>query len=95
MDRGRVFPTTVGTPTARQNLARRSFKPLIRAAKVPNLRFHDMRHTFATLMLKNRADLNTVSRMLGHSSVKITLDVYGHVVPGMQKEALKSLDELF
>jgi integrase len=95
MDRGLVFPTTVGTPTARQNLARRSFKPLIRAAKVPNIRFHDMRHTFATLMLKNRSDLNTVSRMLGHSSVKITLDVYGHVVPGMQKEALKSLDELF
>lgn len=46
-------------------------------------------------MLRNRADLNTVSRLLGHSSVKITLDVYGHVVPGMQKEVQKSLDELF
>ena len=94
-DRGLVFPTAVGTPSSRQNLARRDFKPLIRAAGVPEVRFHDMRHTFATLMLKNRADLNTVSKMLGHSSVKVTLDVYGHIVPGMQKEALQSLDGLF
>ena len=65
--------------------ARRAFAAQKSAAKVPDIRFHDMRHTFATLMLRNRADLNTVSRMLGHSSVKITLDVYGHVVPGMQK----------
>lgn len=76
---------------ARQNLPRRSFKP----PRMPNIRFHDMRHAFATLIRKNRADPNTVSRMLGHSSVEITLDVYAHLMPGMQSEALGRLDGVF
>jgi integrase len=60
------------------------------------MRFHDLRHTCATLMLRSsNADLGTVSKMLGHSSVKVTLDVYAHVMPGQQKEALRSLDGLF
>lgn len=95
-DQGLVFASTTGTPIRRQNLQRRSFKPLLARADLPDVRFHDLRHTFATLMLQSPgADINTVSRMLGHSSVKVTLDVYAHVMPGMQKEALKSLDGLF
>jgi integrase len=95
-DQGLVFATTVGSPIRRQNLQRRSFKPLLERAGLPDIRFHDLRHTFATLMLRSpTADINTVSKMLGHSSVKVTLDVYAHVMPGMQKQALKGLDSLF
>lgn len=62
---------------------------------MPEIRFHDVRQTFATLMLKDRADRNSVSKMLGHSPVKVTHDVYGHVVPGMRRDALQSLNGIF
>ena len=94
-DHGLVFATTTGTPIRRQNLHRRHFKPLLKEAGLPDVRFHDLRHTFATLTLANGADLNTVSKMLGHASIKTTLDIYAHVIPGMQKRALSALDGLF
>ena len=94
-DYGLVFSTTVGTPIRRQNLQRRSFKPLLEEAGLPDIRFHDLRHTFASIALGRGANINTVSKMLGHSSVKITLDVYGHLMPGMQSEALGHLDGVF
>ena len=84
-----------GSPIRRQNLHRRSFKPLLEMAGLPNIRFHDLRHTFASIALCRGANINTVSKMLGHSSVKITLDVYGHLMPGMQAEALEHLDGMF
>jgi integrase len=56
LDRGLVFPTTVGTPTARQNLARRSFKPLIRAAKVPDIRFHDVMRRAQIILASHRGE---------------------------------------
>lgn len=94
-DYGLVFASTVGTPIRRQNLHRRSFKPLLRKAALPDIRFHDLRHTFASLTLAKGANINTVSKMLGHSSVKITLDVYGHLMPGAQGAALGALDGVF
>ena len=57
-------------------------------------RFHDLRHTFATLMLLAGVHPKIVSEMLGHSSVAFTLDVYSHVVGGWQKAAMKRLDEM-
>lgn len=94
-DRDLVFPSTTGTPIRRQNLYRRSFKPLLEEARLPDIRFHDLRHTFASIALSKGANINTVSKMLGHSSVKVTLDVYGHLMPGMQAEALGHLDGVF
>jgi integrase len=94
-DQGLVFSSTTGTPLRRQNIHDRSFKPLLRGAGLPDIRFHDLRHTAATLMLQRGANIKTVSEMLGHSSVRITLDIYAHVLPGMQEEALKTLDGIF
>jgi integrase len=92
---GLVFSSTAGTPIRRQNLHRRSFKPLLEEAGLPDIRFHDLRHTFTSIALGRGANINTVSKMLGHSSVKVTLDVYGHLMPGMQSEALGHLDGVF
>ena len=80
-------PTDPGTLT--HNFAR-----IARRAGLQGVRFHDLRHTFATLMLLAGVHPKIVSEMLGHSSVAFTLDVYSHVVGGWQKAAMKRLDEV-
>jgi len=61
---------------------------------LPDIRFHDLRHNAATLMLMNGIPLIIVSRRLGHSKLSVTLDIYGHYLPGMQKEVAALMDEL-
>ena len=55
------------------------------------MRFHDLRHTCATLLLAERVNPKVVSEMLGHSSVAITLDIYAHVLPDMQQDAVTAI----
>jgi len=88
-----VFPSLTGNPTDQRNLIR-FFKRLLKRAGLPDIRFHDLRHTAATLMLLNGIPLIVVSRRLGHSKPSVTLDIYGHYIPGMQKEAAAMMDEL-
>jgi integrase len=79
----------------RQNLARRSFKLLLVQADLPPIRFHDLRHTAATLLLIANVHPKVVSEMLGHAKVSITLDMYSHVLPTMQQESADKIDEMF
>jgi len=72
----------------------RFFKDLLQQAGLPNIRFHDLRHTATTLMLLNGISLIVVSRRLGYSKASVTLDIYGHYLPGMQKEAAAMMDDL-
>jgi integrase len=88
-----VFPSMVGTPTSRRNL-HKFFKRLLKKSDLPDIRFHDLRHSAATLMLQNNIPLIVVSRRLGHSKPSITLDIYGHYLPGMQDEVAKLMDEI-
>jgi len=88
-----VFPSLMGNPTDQRNLIR-FFKRLLKRAGLPDIRFHDLRHTAATLMLLNGIPLIVVSRRLGHSKPSVTLDIYGHYIPGMQQEAASLMDEL-
>lgn len=88
-----VFPSMVGTPVGQRNL-HRFFKRLLKKASLPDIRFHDLRHTAATLMLMNGIPLIVVSRRLGHSKPSVTLDIYGHYLPGMQDKAASLMDEL-
>lgn len=67
----------------------------MRAAQVPVIRFHDLRHTFASLALAARVPVKVVSEMLGHKSVKLTLDVYAHTLPGMHESAVEALESSF
>ncbi len=89
-----VFTSRVGTPLDPDNFIHRSFKPLLRRAGLPEMRFHDLRHTFATLMLSNGEHPKIVQEMLGHAQISLTLDTYSHVLPSMQDEAVGRFGEL-
>ena len=89
-----VFTSTVGTPLNRHNVFRRSFKPLLQSAGLPDIPFHALRHSFATLMLSCREHPKVVQEMMGHSRINTTLDFYSHVLPDMQREAVQRLDAM-
>lgn len=82
-DRDLVFATAKGTPQSGTNLVNRSFKPILKRVGLPNIRFHDLRHTCATIRFMKGQHPKNVQELLGHSSVVITLDIYSHVIPGM------------
>ena len=69
------------------------FKPLLKRAGLPRVRFHDLRHTCATLLLSKNVNPKVVSEMLGHASIAITLDTYSHVLPDMQDSAARAMEE--
>ena len=93
VDHGMVFATKTGTPVMRQDLIVRSFKPLLKRAGLPDIRFHDLRHTCATLLLAKGVHAKLVQELLGHSTISITLDTYSHVLPGMGDAAAGAMDE--
>ena len=65
-----------------------------KSAGLRRIRFHDLRHTFATLLLQNGESLAYVKDQLGHSSIRMTVDVYGHLVPGANRQAVNKLPSL-
>ena len=71
-----------------------TFNKLVRKAGLSNVRFHDLRHTFASLMLLRGAKPKVISEALGHSSVAFTMDTYSHIIEGMQEDAMALLDEV-
>ncbi|MGB9802640.1 tyrosine-type recombinase/integrase [Desulfofundulus sp.] len=92
-DYGLVFCTNRGLPLYHSNI-RAAFKRTVRRAGVPLIRFHDLRHTHATLLLKKSVHPKIVAERLGHSSIKITLDTYSHVLPDTQAEAVSALEKI-
>ena len=70
------------------------FKDILKDNGLPDIRFHDLRHTNATLMLKNSIPAKIVSSMLGHSTIAITLDTYSHVITEMQQQAVDVVEKL-
>jgi integrase len=92
-ENGVVFTTLVGTPVGRQELVTRSFKPLLRRAGLPNIRFQDLRHTCATLLLSKDVHAKFVQELLGHATISITLDTYSHVLPGTGGAAAGAMDD--
>lgn len=89
-----VFPSTLGTPMDGINLLKRSFYPLLRRAGLTRIRFHDLRHTAATLLLGRNINPKVVSDMLGHSHDSVTLGIYSHVLPHMQQQAAEAMDTM-
>ena len=91
---GLVFANEIGGIFNPSNLRNRSFaRLLMRAGLSAETRFHDLRHTCATLLLSRNVNPKIVSEMLGHANISITLDTYSHVLPDMQEKAAKALEE--
>ncbi|MCP6682859.1 site-specific integrase [Bacillus nakamurai] len=93
-DKDLVFCTPLGTPVNPSNIRNRIMNPLIEKAGVTKIRFHDLRHTHANILLLAGAPVKAVSERLGHSNIKITLETYSHVLPTTQKEIANQLDSL-
>lgn len=85
-----VFPSSTGGPISPDSVNNMLHRVLKRAG-LPSIRFHDLRHTFATLALQNGVDIKTVSGMMGHFSAGFTLDTYAHVTTSAQKEAARTM----
>ena len=88
-----VFPSATGGPISPDSVLHMLHRVLKRAG-LPKVRFHDLRHTFATLALQNGVDIKTVSGMLGHFSAGFTLDTYAHVTTSAQKAAANTMGKL-
>lgn len=93
-DKDLVFPNSIGNLYSLGNFHTRVFWPLIEKAGLPRIRFHDLRHTAATLLLLQGVHAKVVSEMLGHSSITITLDRYSHVLPDMQRDAALAMQRV-
>ena len=90
-----IFVAPEGGPLRRKNVLSRSFKPLLKRAGLPDVRFHDLRHTYATELLTSGADPKVIQAQLGHSKIGVTLDTYAHLVPSLAKGAVAKLDARF
>ena len=93
-DHGLVCSTGIGTPLASSQIRDRSFHRILAKAGLPRIRFHDLRHTAATLLLAAGENPKIVQEMLGHSSISMTLDRYSHVIPSMQRQAAAKMDAI-
>jgi len=88
-----VFPNEAGKPMFGENLVKRSFKPALRRAGIREIRFHDLRHTYATLLVDQGEHPKYIQEQMGHSSINITMDVYGHLMKAVNTEATKKLEK--
>jgi len=92
-DNGLVFSSTIGTPLEPRNVNRR-FDELRKRVDLDWLRLHDLRHAFATFLLDQGEELRTVMELLGHSTIRLTADTYGHVLPKRARDAAEAIDKL-
>jgi integrase len=93
-DSGLVFATAKGTPLDAQNVVNRHFKPLLRRAGLPDIRWHDLRHSCFTLLLSRGVHPKFVQHLAGHASIQLTLDRYSHWMPTMGKHTASAMDEV-
>jgi integrase len=88
-----VFTTSIGTPLDHRNMMR-DFDNMLKTAGLPKIRFHDLRHNAASMMLAKNTPIVAVSRYLGHSSPQVTLGIYAHLVPGGFDDVVKAMNSL-
>jgi|SRR5450759_320708 integrase len=90
---GLVFATSNGTPFSPRNIERH-FKSVLIKAELPIIRFHDLRHTTATLLLIEGVHPKVVQELLGHSTISLTMDLYSHVLPTLQQDAAQKMNKI-
>jgi integrase len=87
-----VFPNQDGNPMDSHNMVNRHFNPAIKRAKLRKIRFHDIRHTYAALLIDQGENPKYIQTQMGHASISITKDVYGHLMNPVNKEASNRLE---
>jgi integrase len=92
-EHGLVFTTRTGRPLDGINVTR-DFKRMLKNAELPVLRFHDLRHTAASFLLFQKVPPRVVMELLGHSGIRVTMDLYSHVAPVLQRDAADQMDAL-
>jgi integrase len=92
-DQGLIFATDTGALINPSNLRQRSFVPLLKRAGLPHMRFHDLRHTCATMLLSRGVHPKFVQELLGHATIAIALDTYSHVMPSMGDATARAMED--
>lgn len=92
VDNDLVFATDTGTPLNFRNVATRVFRPALKAAGLRYIRFHDLRHTCASLLINQGESPKYIQKQLRHASIQMTFDRYGHLFPDTNREAVRRLD---
>lgn len=90
---GLVFPNNVGKPMNNNNMMRRYFYPALEKAGIERIRFHDLRHTYASLLINKGQNIKYVQNQLGHSTITTTVDKYGHLMEEVNRESARGLEE--
>lgn len=90
---GLIFTSSAGTPIYPRNFIRH-FKSILAKTGLPNIRVHDLRHYHASMLLASGVNPKLVQERLGHSTIALTMDIYSHVIPSMQDEVARKIDEL-
>jgi integrase len=88
-----VFPTREGKPIDGTSMVRNKFLPTLKWAGIPKIRFHDLRHTYASLLIDQGEQPKYIQTQMGHSSINITFDIYGHLMRGANEEAARKLGD--
>jgi len=88
-----IFISEIGTPLIEGHWRERIFKKILEKAKIRQIRIHDIRHTYASQLIQDNRSLAYIKDQLGHHSIQVTVDIYGHLVPGANKEVVDSLDD--
>ena len=86
-----VFPNETGGPMNSLNMYNRKWIPALKKAGLFGVRFHDLRHTYASLLIDQDENIKYIQKQMGHSSIKTTLDIYGHLMVDVNKEAANRL----
>jgi integrase len=94
-DNDLLFATPFGKPLSAQSLRLHSFANLLRRADLPPMRFHNLRHSAATLLMASGVPVKVASEMLGHADISTTLRTYSHVLEPMQDAAADAMDKMF
>jgi len=89
-----IFPNQDGGPMDPKNMMHRHFNPALRRAKLRHVDFHSLRHSYAAMQIKNNVSLKYLQAQLGHASIEVTLDVYGHLLPGVGEGTADKVEAL-
>jgi len=90
-----IFPNSEGEYLDANNMMKRRFLPVLRKAGLPRIRFHDLRHTYASLLLAKSIPAKYIQNQLGHSTIQVTMDRYAHIMPEIREQSVNVLDGLF